>query len=327
MSRSRREAEHALVRSAAGGGAVSATQPSRASLERDLRGYGGNPPPTPWPAGTKAVVSIAVHLEEGAELSISDGDATGEQNCEGMLIEEGHREFAVESFFEYGARCGVWRLLRIFSTFGVKATFFCCGRSLSRNPLLGRRLVELGHEVACHGWRYLPYHGFSDSDQRREIESSRNAVREYCGVEPVGWVSRVPTPSTREQLVRVGGFAYDCDGYADDLPYWAGTAAGPMLVVPNTFDNSDEKFWPLPNNSGFTNPANFLNSMSDSLGWLLAEAGAVARILPVALRPRISGRPSKAEQIHQFLASATTQAGVRFMTRGEIAKLWTEKAP
>lgn len=295
--------------------------------ERDLTGYDNTFPPNPWPPGTRAVVSLAVHVQEGAEPSIDDGDEDGERYCEGLFVEAGAREFAIETFFEYGARCGVWRLLGILNAFSVKATFFCCGRALERNPKLGPRLVESGHEVACHGWRYVPYYHISEAEQREEIRKDVDVIRTICGVDPVGWVSRVPDLSTRRLLVEHGGFLYDCDGYDDDLPYGIDVHGHRLIAVPNTFDNSDEKFWPLPNNSGFTNPENMFNSLKDGLERLLEEGERFPRILPVSLRPRISGKPSKANQLWRFLEYATSVPGVTFLTRCGIAEIWSEVGP
>ena len=41
---------------------------------RDFRGYGDRPPDPAWPDGARVAVSIVVNVEEGAELSRSDGD-------------------------------------------------------------------------------------------------------------------------------------------------------------------------------------------------------------------------------------------------------------
>lgn len=291
-------------------------------VTRDLAGYGNRLPRSPWPAGTRAVISIAVHFAEGAEPAVSDGDPEGEKHCEGMLVEAGAREFAIESFFEYGARCGIWRLLRLFEEFQVEATFFCNGLALERTPPVGPRLRDLGHEIACSGWRYMPFYDISDDAQRQEIAHGREAVRRLCGVEPVGWCSRVPNLSTRRLLIEAGGFLYDSDSYDDDLPHWAPADGGSIMVVPNTFDNSDEKFWSLPNNSGFTNPEHLFDSLKDNLDRLASEGSKIGRVLPIALRPRIAGRPSKAEQVRRFIAYAATVPGVVFMTRRRIAELW-----
>jgi len=293
-------------------------------IGRDLTGYADRLPPSPFPAGTSAVVSIAVHVAEGAELAVSDGDMSGEQHSEGMLVEAGHQEFAIEYFFEYGTRAGIWRLLRIFDEFGVKATFFCAGRALERNPAFAPRLIDLGHEIACAGWRHIPYYDIAEDAQRREIARSFDAVVKACGVAPVGWCSRVPNLDTRRLLIEHGGFTYDSDGYGDDLPYWESVGPNKLLVVPNTFENSDEKFWPAPNNSGFTNPEHLYGSLRDGLAALVADGQrATPRLLPVALRPRIAGRPSKAQQIWRFLEYAAIQKGVVFLTRSQIAEIWT----
>ena len=41
--------------------------------ERDLIGYGPNPPVVEWPNGARIAVSFVVNYEEGSENSILDG--------------------------------------------------------------------------------------------------------------------------------------------------------------------------------------------------------------------------------------------------------------
>src|SRR3954464_8677193 len=42
---------------------------------RDMRGYGRTPPDPKWPGGARVAVSFVINFEEGAEMSLSAGDA------------------------------------------------------------------------------------------------------------------------------------------------------------------------------------------------------------------------------------------------------------
>ena len=50
-----------------------------APYPRDLIGYGGKPPAWKLPNGAKVAVSMVINFEEGAEMSLSQGDAFNEK--------------------------------------------------------------------------------------------------------------------------------------------------------------------------------------------------------------------------------------------------------
>ena len=130
--------------------------------ERDFVGYGRNPPAVEWPNGARVAVSVVVNYEEGSEYSLLDGDPHRESNNEvPSPLPPDERDLANESFFEYGSRVGVWRVMRILREFGVPATFYCCALALERNPEVGAAIVEDGHEVFGHGYRWEEYYRMS----------------------------------------------------------------------------------------------------------------------------------------------------------------------
>ena len=86
-----------------------------------------------------------MNYEEGSEYSLLDGDSHRETNSEvpsPLPLDE--RDLANESFFEYGSRAGVWRVMRLLKRFDVPATFYCCALALERNPEVGPAIVEAG---------------------------------------------------------------------------------------------------------------------------------------------------------------------------------------
>ena len=103
---------------------------------RDLVGYGPNPPVVKWPDGARIAISVVVNYEEGSENSILDGDPHGETMGESPSpVPLGQRDLANESFFEYGSRVGVWRILDTLDEFDVKSTFYACALALERNQI------------------------------------------------------------------------------------------------------------------------------------------------------------------------------------------------
>ena len=197
---------------------------------RELIGYGANPPAAEWPNGARIAVSFVVNYEEGSENSILDGDPHGETVGESPSpVARGERDLANESFFEYGSRVGVWRILDMFDEYGVDATIFACALALERNPEVGREIVRRGHEVMGHGNRWEEYYKMDRDEERRAIHEAVASITRSCGERPLGWYTRYgPSVNTRELVVEEGGFVYDCNAYNDDLPYYTRGAREPV---------------------------------------------------------------------------------------------------
>lgn len=306
---------------------------SIASL-RDLVGYGQNYPKVSWPNDARIAVSIVVHFEEGAERTPLNGDQLVENATEGILIdqvsqpEERRRDERTESMYEYGPRCGFWRLVNIFEQSGVKVTFFCAGQAVERNPVAAHEITALGHEACGHGYRWLPYHSFSKEEERNDIRKAIEAIEKTTGQRPLGWNSRGATPRTRSLLLEVGGFVYDSDSYGDDLPYFAVAEPGrSLLTVPYNTDVNDDRFWAHPPGAGFANPDAFFAVMKGTFDRLWAEGDNHPKMMSVGLHLRISGRPVRAKQIERFIRYAQGFPRVWFARRIDIAHWWLEHGP
>jgi allantoinase len=75
----------------------------------------------------------------------------------------------MEGIYEYGSRVGVWRLLREFEKRGLPLTVFGVSMALERHPELTQAFVELGHEIACHGWRWIHYQNMDEATEREHM--------------------------------------------------------------------------------------------------------------------------------------------------------------
>lgn len=272
------------------------------TIQRDLRGYGRARPAIVWPNGARVAVSLVVNFEEGAELSIEQGDAETERFGEVQSVQPaGVRDLVQEQVFDYGMRAGLWRFLDAFDFYGARATFMMCGRTVERVPDLARVVTDAGHEPAVHGWRWLPHSRYEDpATERLDIERTRDAILAATGVQPVGFMSRGgQSPWTRGLLADLG-FAYDSNALNDDLPYWDTLSSGRrMLVLPYGFDTNDMKFF-HPN--GFVQPEQFSNYVGAALDVLQGEASAgKSAMLSVGFHLRICGRPARFAAVQAIL--------------------------
>ena len=130
------------------------------------------------------------------------------------------RHMSIESLYEYGSRAGLWRVLRVFERRGIPLTIFAVALAMQRNPEAVVAFGELGHEIACHGLRWKSYQHIDRDTERAHMAEAVQILRELTGSTPLGWYTGRDSPHTRELVVEHGGFVYDSDSYADDLPYW-----------------------------------------------------------------------------------------------------------
>ena len=190
----------------------------------DLIGYGRNPPDARWPGGARLAVNFVLNYEEGSEYSILDGDAHAETYIGEIPVASvgpGKRDFVTESLYEYGSRVGFWRLMDLFAERQLPMTVFGCGLAFLRHPDAARAIAEAGHDVCSHGWRWISHHLLSEAEEREHIRLAVDAITKTTGNRPLGWYCRYsPSEHTRRLVVEAGGFLYDSDSYADDLPYW-----------------------------------------------------------------------------------------------------------
>jgi peptidoglycan/xylan/chitin deacetylase (PgdA/CDA1 family) len=296
-----------------------------AMTDRDFVGYGPNPPVVEWPDGARIAVSLVVNYEEGAEYSPLDGDPFHEPTNEvPSPVPPEQRDLANESFFEYGSRVGVWRLLDILDAHQVPATCFCCALALERNPHVGPEIVRRGHEVCGHGERWEESFRMDRETERAALHRAVASIARATGQRPLGWYVRYgPSVYTRELVVEEGGFLYDSNAYNDDLPYYTEVHGKPWLVVPYSLEVNDTKFW----RGGMSRPSDFLEVMRDSFDRLYREGATHPKMLSIGLHCRIAGRPARAVALERFLEHARGLPGVWFARRVDIARWWLERYP
>jgi allantoinase len=294
---------------------------------RDLVGYGPHPPHPQWPGGARIAVQFVLNYEEGAESNVLDGDQGSETFLSEVIGAQSYpnRHMSLESLYEYGSRAGLWRVLRVFERRGLPLTIFGVALALARNPEAVAAFTERGDEIACHGLRWLSYQ-MADVDVEREHMAHAVALlTELTGSAPLGWYTGRDSPRTRELVVEHGGFLYDSDSYADDLPYWTTVAGHDHLVVPYTLDTNDMKF---VSTSGFPSGTEFFTYLRDAFDVLYAEGVAGApKMLSVGLHCRLVGRPARVVALERFLDHVQSHDAVWIARRVDIARHWVHNFP
>ena len=298
---------------------------------RDLLGHGRQPPQANWPGGARVAVQFVLNFEEGGENSVLHGDAGSEQFLSEMASPPAYaaRHLSMEGIYEYGSRVGVWRILREFEKRGLPLTVFGVGMALQRCPEVGAAFVELGHEVACHGWRWINYQQVDEATEREHLRLGMAAVRQATGSPALGWYTGRDSPNTRRLVADHGGLAYDSDYYGDDLPFWlqvrkSDATLAPHLVLPYTLDANDMRF-ALP--QGYSHGDPFFQYLRDAFDVHYAEGEDHPSMMSIGMHCRILGRPGRLRALQRFLDHIESHDRVWVTRRIDIARHWKQTHP
>ncbi|AKJ68181.1 urate catabolism protein [Pandoraea thiooxydans] len=298
---------------------------------RDLIGYGRNVPHADWPGRARVAVQFVLNYEEGSENCVLHGDRASEQFLSEIIGAQAYeaRHMSMESIYEYGSRAGVWRILREFERRGLPLTIFGVSMALQRNPEATQAFVELGHEIACHGLRWIHYQNIDEATEREHMRAAVEIIRQMTGQAPLGWYTGRDSPNTRRLVVEHGGFAYDADNYGDDLPFWTEVEVGggerkPHLVVPYTLDSNDMRF-AAP--QGFNTADHFFTYLRDAFDVLYAEGEETPKMLSIGMHCRLLGRPGRFRALQRFLDHIEQHDRVWVCRRIDIARHWQARHP
>jgi allantoinase len=288
-------------------------------LPRDLVGYGPTPPDPQWPGGAKVAVQFVINYEEGGENTVLNGDPGSEaflSEMVGAASHKGTRAMAMESLYEYGSRAGFWRLHRIFTERQAPVTVFGVASAMAMNPEAVEAMLAAQWEIASHGLRWIDYQCIPEEVEREHVAKAIALHTELTGSRPLGWYQGRTSPNTARIVAEEGGFIYDADSYADDLPYYDRRHGRAQLIVPYTLDVNDMKIVAL---NGFTEGEQFFRHMRDTFDQLREEGG---RMMSIGLHGRIAGKPARARAVARFLDHVLASGDAWVARRIDIARHW-----
>ena len=298
-----------------------------ADYPRNLKGYGGKPPDAKWPGGARIAVQFVINYEEGAENCVLHGDNMSEaflSEIVGAEAIEGQRHMNMESMYEYGARAGFWRLHKLFTDRKMPVTVFGVAMALERNPEVVDAMWAAEWEIASHGYRWIDYQHVDENTEREHLKRAIEIHIAATGERPLGWYLGRCSPQSHSLVAEEGGFVYNADTYADDLPYWDYQFEKPQLMVPYTLDANDMRF---ATRQGFNAGDQFFNYLKDSFDTLYEEGATSPKMLSVGLHCRIVGRPGRFQALKRFVDYAQSYGDIWFCRRIDIARHWRAEFP
>jgi allantoinase len=312
------------------------TDPSSPSYPRDLVGYGRDVPHAQWPRGARIAVQFVLNYEEGGENNVLHGDPTSETFLSELVTAQAYenRHMTMDSMYEYGSRAGIWRILREFERRGLPLTVFAVAMALERYPELSQAFMELGHEIACQGFKWLHYQNLPEATERRHIAIASHILKDMtAGKWPLGWYTGRDSPNTHRLVADQGGYEYDSDYYGDDLPFYMpvtktdGTLVQ-QLIVPYSLDTNDMRFVQA---QGFNTGEHFLNYLKDSFDVLYAEGDPDGlnrpKMMSIGMHCRLLGKPGRFGALQKFLDHVQRHEHVWICRRIDIARHWKQVHP
>jgi putative urate catabolism protein len=297
------------------------------SYPRDLIGYGQHTPEAVWPNSARIAVQFVINYEEGGENCILHGDPASEaflSEIIGAPAMDDVRHMSMESIYEYGSRAGFWRLHRMFTKRNMPVTVYGVTSALERNQEAVAAMKAAGWEIACHGLKWINYQYVDKEQERQHIQDAIVRHEALTGERPQGWYTGRTSPNTRDLVYEAGGFLYDADSYADDLPYWVHDYEKPYLIVPYTLDTNDMRF---ATQQGFNSGDQFFTYLKDSFDVLYEEGDTAPKMLSIGLHCRLVGRPGRAAALARFLDYVQSHEDVWITRRIDIAKHWHKNHP
>lgn len=270
-----------------------------------------------WPSGVRLPIIISVHHQsEEACISLPDG------------------QMDTRDYYErqYGGRAGAWRLLEIMSKHDVLGTWIICGATCKKYPDISREVIKIGHSIAGHGYAH---EAPSDLLPEQELEIIRKTVHTFedlMGHHIRGWRTCAASHSTIDILLEHFDFLWDASVWNDDLPYVIEGHGRSFVEVPFSV-YSDAAYSKNASNLQQINRFNTwewntpdvaARIMRDQFDALYARGENEPVLMPMTVHDFITGRPSRAKILDEFIGYAKQHEGVVFTTHDEVRQWYVE---
>jgi peptidoglycan/xylan/chitin deacetylase (PgdA/CDA1 family) len=270
-----------------------------------------------WPDGARLAVTVSMQFEAGGQpISGAPGPVTDP-------VEPGYPDLAQNSFYDYGVREGIPRLLDLFDKHRIKVTSFMIGQAVDKHPELAAEIVRRGHEAAAHGRRWEYQYLLDPDEERAWIVDGVHSIQNATGTTPQGYNNYWMRGSVHTlELLQQLGFTYHIDDLSADEPFIQQINGAPFVTVPYTVHLNDIASFDF---AGFS-PTDYEQQLGDEFEQLYEEGASRRRMMSISLHDRISGHASRVRALDRFLTWARRQPDVWWARRDEIAD-WARATP
>lgn len=266
---------------------------------------------TYWPDGSRLMISVSMQFEAGGQ------PIDAESPFPPTMI-KGFNDLPAQTWYEYGYKEGIPRMLELWDKFNIKVTSHMVGSAVLKNPALAKEIVQRGHEAAAHGMNWSSQYNLPYEDEKKFISDGVEAVKKVTGIRPVGynanWLRR---GENTLKILQELGFTYHIDDLSRDEPFIIKVNNKDFAVVPYTLRCNDIM---LIEGRQFS-ADQFLVQLKMEFDQLYSESFTKRRMMSISFHDRIGGTPQMVDAARQFFEYATKQKGVVFKRKDEIAQL------
>jgi len=267
-----------------------------------------------WADGSKLVVSVSMQFEAGGQPD--NAESPFPQN-----MDKGYKDLPASTWYEYGYKEGIPRMLDNWDKLGIKVTSHMVGSAVLKNPALAKEIVQRGHEAAAHGMSWSSQYNLSYEAEKKFIKDGVNAVKNATGFTPVGynanWLRR---GENTLKILQELGFTYHIDDLSRDEPFVIKVNNKDFAVVPYTIRCNDIVLIEGKNFSA----DQFVNQVKMEFDQLYAEAENKRRQMSISFHDRIGGSPQMVKATSDVIKYIQQHKGVSFKRKDEIAKMALE---
>jgi len=264
-----------------------------------------------WADGSRLVVSLSMQFEAGGQPK--NAESPFPQN-----MQEGFIDLPGESWYQYGYKEGIPRMLDNWDTLGVKVTSHMVGSAVLKNPDIAREIVARGHEAAAHGMDWTTQYSMTYETEKKFIKAGAEAIKTITGFNPVGynanWLRR---GSNTLKILQELGFKYHIDDLSRDEPFLIKIHGKDFAVVPYTIRCNDIVLIEGKNFSA----DQFAHQVKMEFDQLYKESEKKRRQMSISFHDRIGGTPQMVSATKEIITYMQRHEGVSFKRKDEIAKM------
>jgi peptidoglycan/xylan/chitin deacetylase (PgdA/CDA1 family) len=269
--------------------------------------------PTFWPDGARLAVTVSTQFEAGGQPLSGAGGPISEP------ILPGFPDLGQNSFYEYGAREGMPRILDLLDKHSIKMTSFMIGDAVRAHPDLAAQIVRRGHEAAAHGRSWLPQYQLPRPQEAEWIADSVTAIEDATGTRPTGYNNYWIRPGVNTlELLQEQGFIYHIDDLSADEPFLQTINGEPFATVPYSVHLNDIASFDFPSFS----PTDYEQQLIDEFEQLYDEGATRRRMMVIGLHERLSGHPSRVRVLDRIFTRLRQREDVWWARKDQIAE-WT----
>ena len=264
-----------------------------------------------WPNGARLAVSVSMQFEAGGQpISGAGGPIT-----EAVL--PGFPDLGQNSFYEYGAREGVPRILDLLDRHSIKMTSFMIGDAVRRHPDIAAQIVRRGHEAGAHGRSWQRQYQLPRPQETEWITDSVAAIEDTTGTRPTGYNNYWIRPGVNTlEILQDLGFRYHIDDLSADEPFLQTINGQPFATVPYSVHLNDIASFDFP---GFS-PADYEQQLIDEFEQLYTEGAQRRRMMVIGLHERLSGHASRVRVLDRVLTRLREHDDLWWARKDQIAQ-------